>query len=297
MQIINSQKVTDAIKEINENLHLLNTIGQGSIGTVYECMNNTGHSIAVKLMEITPMIDSIVFTRIIQAALDTRPLADKVNVVKVFSAGKTENFYFICMEMIHGSTLETLVNNQHVKLDEKLKIAAEIAKILAAIHSKGIVHKDLKPSNILLDQNNTPFLNDFYLFSSTKGQILKSIPHGTPYYMSPEQTNGQLVSCLTDVYSFGVLFYELLTGAMPYANAPKNISDMIKTVHEGNIIPPSKINKHIAPQVEAIILKLLEKDPQMRYQNMGAVEADIKAYIIEKSCKKSFISKILHLFR
>lgn len=295
------EKIAQALKEINEGYELVRILGQGSVGTVYECQDAEGKKIAVKLMEISPMIDPPVFAGIIQAAQATRSLADNVNVVQVLSAGKTENYYYICMEMIEGGTLETAVQDKNMPLKQKLEIVKKVADILAAIHAKGIVHKDLKPSNILIDSNNTPYLNDFYLFHSQGGKRLSAMPHGTPYYMSPEQTGNQMVTVLTDFYSFGVLLYELLTGAMPYAADPQNIPDMINLVNEGKIIPPSRKNRKLTGKIEAIIMKLLEKDPKMRYHKMETVSKDLQACIdahpISIPYKKSFLSGLFGLFR
>lgn len=301
MQEADKERIGKALKKIDEGYELIRLVGRGSVGSVYECRDASGKHIAVKLMDITPMIDPPVFASIIQAAQATRSLADNVNVVQVLSAGKTDNFYYICMEMINGGTLETIVNDSGIPLQKKMAIAVKIAEVLAEIHSKGIVHKDLKPSNILLDSDNTPFLNDFYLFHSQSGQNFKSMPHGTPYYMSPEQTGGQMVTVLTDVYSFGVLFYELLTGTMPYAESPQNIPEMINTVNEGKIVRPSQKNSGIDRKLETVMLKLLEREPKLRYQKMETVAADIQACIdgrpISIPYSSSFISKILGLFR
>lgn len=296
------KNILNTIKEINPEYQLLRLVGEGSIGSVYECKDADNKKIAVKLMAITPMIDPRVFEGIIKVAKATNSLAKKVNVVKVISAGKTKNFYYICMDMIEGSTLEEIVNDSNIPLEKKVKIAKEVAEILAAIHAKSIVHQDLKPSNILIDKNGTPFLNDFYLFHTQRHQKFSAMPQGTPFYMSPEQTGGQRVTALTDFYSFGVLLYEMLTGSIPYEKRPKNISDMIGIVNEGKIIPPSQKNNAISPILEAIILKLLERDPKMRYQKMETLAKDLQAYLdgkpisITTHVKKSIFDKFLNYF-
>jgi eukaryotic-like serine/threonine-protein kinase len=296
-----NQKIIEALKKIGAGLQLIRLLGRGSVGTVYECETSSGNHVAIKLMEITPMMDSLVFEGIIKAALATRSLSENVNVVKVIHAGKIDDFYFIIMDMINGGTLEKVVENKNIKFENKLHIAFQIAEIIQAIHAKGIVHKDLKPSNLLIDENNTPFLNDFYLFPPEVAQKFSSMPHGTPYYMSPEQTSGHLVTALTDVYSFGILLYELLTGAMPYLDTPKNITDMITVVNEGKIIRPSKQNKKIDNKLEAVMLKLIEKDPKQRYQNMKTVASDLKACLNKQDIsipyKTSIIDDFLRFFR
>lgn len=298
---IQNEKIHEALEEISTGLQLIREVGRGSVGTVYVCEDSAGKRLAIKLMDISPMMDPLVFEGIINAALATRSLAEDVNVVKVIHAGKTKHFYYIVMEMINGGTLEDVVDDTNISFEEKLKIAVKIAKILQAIHARGIVHKDLKPSNLLVDFKNEPYLTDFYLFPPQVAKKFSSMPHGTPYYMSPEQTSGKLVTALTDMYSFGVLLYELLTGEMPYANNPKNISDMIKLVNEGEIVRPSKRNSHIDGKLEAVIYKLMNKDPKERYQNMQIVSDDLQACLnnqqISIKYKTSLKARILRFFK
>ena len=300
MLTTNNEEIIEALNSIGKGYQLIRLLGHGSVGSVYECKDSAEKHVAIKLMKINPMMDQHIFEEIIQAALATRYLSEKVNVVRVLAGGKIEDFYFILMEMINGETLETIVKDVNIPLHSKIKIAIKIADILAIIHSKGIVHKDLKPSNVLLDENNIPYLNDFYLHAKSNKNV-SFMPHGTPYYMSPEQANGQMVTALTDIYSFGVLFYELLTDSMPYEKSPHNIADMIAIVNEGKIIRPSLKNRKIERKLEAVMLKLLEKDTQKRYQTMVTVVVDIQACLSKKKLsfpyKNSIFDKFLHLFR
>ncbi|MBN1864035.1 MAG: serine/threonine protein kinase [Victivallales bacterium] len=292
--------VAALLSGIEGGLELVRTIGKGSLGTVYECADKNGTPLAVKLMQGSPMIEPDTFENIITAALKTRSISETTRVVKVISAGKIENFYYILMELFKGGTLEAVLAKNNLSIKDKVRIGAEIAKTLADIHSKGIVHNDLKPSNVLLDKDNVPYLNDFYLFVSRPSKPFSGMPQGTPYYMSPEQASGQIPAVTNDSYSFGVLLYELLTNSMPYREHPRNITEMIHVVTEGKIVRPSKKNSAINAKIEAIILKLLSRDLETRYRDMNVVASDLLASISGKQIsipyRKSMLSKVFTFF-
>lgn len=295
-----SGKIAAILKDLGSGYQLVRLLGQGSIGTVYECLDSQKQHVAVKLMEANPMVESAVFSSIIQAAVATVKIPDSVNVVKVLYAGTQHPFYYIVMDMMEGGTLETIVGNSSFSLSAKLRIAEEIAQTLAAIHKRGIVHGDLKPANILISDDNKPYLTDFYLFPARGAGAMPSMPLGTPYYMSPEQAKGAFITTASDIYSFGIMIYELLTGSMPYALKPNNIQEMVHEIMEGSINSPHKTNPEINFKLEAVIMKLLVKNPDRRYRNMTVAADDISACInnspISIPFRKTFLEKISSLF-
>ena len=272
-----NRKIVEILAKIGDGFKLSRIIGAGTVGTVCECRRSNGGVVAVKLMELTPMGTTAVFEEIIKAALATKPLNDEARVVRVFDAGKLPpSTYYIIMEMMEGGTLEDHTANVELSLEKKLGLAAKIADSIYAIHSKGIIHGDLKPSNILLSKDCEPFLNDFYLYSlSSRPTPYMSI--GTPFYMSPEQATGALITPKTDIYSFGVLLYEFVLGEMPYAVETDSIGGLIEEIRSGTIIEPSKKTNGISAKLEAVMLKLLEREPELRYTNMTIAAADIRA--------------------
>jgi len=201
---------------------------------------------------------------------------------------------------MEGGTLEKVVEDPEVSLDRKLQISSEIAHTLSEIHKRGIVHGDLKPANVLMSPENKPYLNDFYLFPSRGAGTMPSMPLGTPYYMSPEQAKGSLITTASDVYSFGIMVYELLTRKMPYIIQPDNIQGMVQEITKGNIRPPSEANPEIDNKLEAVIMKLMEKNPAKRYSQMNAVAEDITACRNNKPIsipfKLSFWEKLTSIF-
>ncbi|NOY75907.1 MAG: serine/threonine protein kinase [Kiritimatiellaeota bacterium] len=270
--------VSESLEVIDDGFELVRIIGKGTVGTVCEYRRRSDDRVvAIKLMKLTPMGTPEVFEGIIKAALATKPLADQTNVVRVFSAGKVPpNTYYIIMEMMRGGTLEEYIKRVELSLKEKLDISAKIADALYAIHFKGIIHGDLKPSNILMSAEGEPYLNDFYLYSSDSSTQIPYMSIGTPFYMSPEQASGALVTPKTDIYSFGVMLYELVTGEMPYSTGMDSINGLIEEITNGSIAPPSKRKRGVSPKLDAVILKLLEKEPDERYRDMALAASDLR---------------------
>ena len=262
-----SPDINIVLCSVGEGYESVGEIGRGSVGVVYACSPLGGETltgkVAIKLMSPSPMIDIDVFDGIIDAALATRKLTDSVAVVPVLEVGKTPDarHYYIVMKLM-DETMERLIGDGPLSFEEKCVFAAEIAKALDGIHSNGIVHGDLKPPNVLL-ADRKPFLNDFYLAPWRMGGAAAST-RGTPYYMSPEQAMGRPVTPSSDIYSLGVLLYELFTGAMPYKTEPKNLSEMIDAVVEGDMSPPSSNLKGGDRRLDGVIMELLGKDPADR---------------------------------
>jgi serine/threonine-protein kinase len=283
-----------------ENCKLGDLLGKGSVGSVFKAEALAdGKLLAVKIMETTPFIEGAMLQSIIKSGLETQNLPEKARVVKIYHTGVSGSSYYIVMEL-YKDTLENLMLEDICFMEQKLEIAFSLAETLECVHNAGIVHGDLKPSNVLLDGMMKPYLNDFYNSVDSLPANF-SMPHGTPKYMSPEQASRRLVGPGSDIYSFGVLFYELMTGRLPYAEEADSIARMLEIVQTGQIIPPSKVNKKIDGKLEAIILKLLDRE-ENRYSNMRRCVSDLKAYLngaeisIPVAVSDSFFQKIFSIF-
>ncbi|HBC86886.1 MAG TPA: hypothetical protein DCZ94_08030 [Lentisphaeria bacterium] len=256
-------------------------IGKGGIGTVYNTTDSSGRDFAIKIMQINPFLEASVLDAVIEGAVFSSRISDEcARIVKVHKAGKTPEFYYIVMDFMGGGTLERLLNDKTVSLNKKLEIGLSLSRTIECVHSKGLLHGDLKPSNILLGDEDVPYLTDFYYSTLKKNNRI--LPQGTPRYMSPEQAMGLFITTSSDIYSFGVLFYELLTGELPYETSASNIMGMIDTVSKSAIVPPSRVNKHLDDRICAILLKLLQKKPEDRYPTMRQVSSDLKLCISGK---------------
>ena len=192
-------------------------IGKGGVGSVYEATGlNDGGLVAIKLMRQNPFITPQLLSTIVDSSLATQKISSEAKVVKVLDGGCDGDIHYIVMELFRNGTLRRLIDDSGLDLKEKLRAAISIMETLELVHAQGIIHGDLKPTNLLLGDDGIPFLNDFYHFpGKAQGVGMLPLPQGTPSYMSPEQAQGQFVNFSTDIYSFGVLLYELLTGSFP----------------------------------------------------------------------------------
>ncbi|MDO9465075.1 MAG: serine/threonine-protein kinase [bacterium] len=201
------------------------------------------------------------------------------NIVEVFSLERNKKTPFITMEYIEGKTLRELLNKKRL-LDNQtiINISLDITKGLEYIHSKGIIHKDIKPKNILIT-NTTAKISDFGIASY--GLTAYSHRQGAPSYMSPEQIKGRDIDHRTDIYSLGITMYEMATGQVPF----KGSGDReILTKHLG-LKPRSikQINSEIHPNIESTIMKMLEKLPANRYQTASMLQLDLLEINMELS--------------
>src|SRR5579871_477470 len=202
------------------------------------------------------------------------------HILPLYDFGEQSPWYYLVMPYIEGGTLRDYLN-QHspLTLAEAASILEQIASALHYAHEQGVVHRDVKPSNILLRQDGYAYLVDFGLAKAFSGAVSLTgdgAMVGTPEYMAPEQSNGES-DYRSDIYSLGVILYHMLTGRVPFtAESPVAIS--LKHIQFAPP-PPSKFNRNITPAIEAVILKAMEKDPNARYQQAQEFSHDYWAAI------------------
>ena len=183
-------------------------------------------------------------------------------IVTVYDIASHEGTYYLSMEYLPGDTLQHRIRNG-LPLDESLAIARAIASALHYAHHRGIIHRDIKPQNILFRENGCPVLTDFGIAKTLGSSTIMTrtgLSLGTPRYMSPEQIRGQAVDARSDLYSFGVLFYEMLTGNAPYTAED---SFALAMMHVTAPVPELPPRLH---RFQPIINRLLDKDPSRRFQ-------------------------------
>lgn len=199
------------------------------------------------------------------------------NIVNIYDVGEDDDIYYIIMEFISGETLkEKLENSGMLPIEEALKVALEIAEGLEHAHQNQLVHCDVKPHNIMVTKTGRIKVTDFGIARAVSSATLANTGTimGSVHYFSPEQAKGLPVSAQSDIYSLGVVLYELLTGHVPF-EGDSPIAIALKHIQEAPV-PPRRNNPSIPPLVESIVLKALEKDPQNRYQSISDMIHDLK---------------------
>jgi serine/threonine-protein kinase len=199
------------------------------------------------------------------------------NVIRIHDIGETKGLQYVSMEYFPGENLKDFLRkNPHLSLMQAYQIASQICDGVEAAHRQGVVHRDLKPQNVIIDSRNQIKIIDFGLAHSAhlKGLTATGLIMGTPEYMSPEQVTGTKVDERTDIYSLGVMLYELFTGSVPFTG-DSAIAVGFKQMKDPPPEPRS-INPQLSPQVEAVILRALEKEPVRRYPSVAELKSDLE---------------------
>ena len=255
---------------------IIEEIGRGGMGRVYKA-EDTELNITVALKIIRPKYSShpVFIERFKKETLTARSISHD-NVIRIHDLGEAENIKYISMEYIKGQNLRDFIQaSGSLSIETIVNISRQVCEALVAAHKKGILHQDLKPSNIMLDNSGQAYIMDFGLARSlfTEDASIKGTITGTPQYMSPEQVEGKKLDKRSDVYALGVIMYEMVTGKLLF-DADTREEILQKQVTE-TPKPPSKINPNVPPLLQHIILKSLEKDREKRYQSAAEITTDL----------------------
>ena len=255
-------------------------LGHGGNALVYEARDEDDAPVALKIMEETPAQPAEVLRRFRREANMAKTLRRHPNIVTVYDTGESGTTHYIAMELVSGRSVIERLSQGALGIPQALDIAIDIASALQYAHERGIVHRDLKPSNVLLSEFNRPLLADFGLAreEADKGLTLSQTTIGTPHYMSPEQTMSANVDARTDIYSLGVMLYEMVTGRLPYSLTENaTMASVFDAIRSEIPKSPRKLQRRVSRNLEAVIMKLLEKEPRLRYQDMSRVRTDLEA--------------------
>lgn len=256
---------------------IIEELGRGGMGAVYRAEDTKAkEEVALKFIKPEVAADKKTIERFRNELTTTRKIAHR-NVCRMFDLGEERGAYFITMEYVPGEDLKSFIlRSKRLSIPSAISIAKQICEGLAEAHSLGIVHRDLKPGNIMIDKKGNARIMDFGIarLLKTEGITDAGIAIGTPEYMSPEQVEGMPVDPRSDIYSLGVILYEMLTGGRPF-EANSAIAYGIKHKSE---MPrnPNELNPQISEDLSLVILKCLEKEKEARYQSAGDMRNDLE---------------------
>jgi len=271
-----------AIKEI-ANYKVTNHLGKGGMGDVYQAIQAPlGRNVALKLLLNQSSADEEAVKRF-EAEARAISRLDHNNIVSLYEYGEENGIRFFAMQFIDGTTLDKALKKKgKLPLEIVMDFSKQICRGLLYAHRQGITHRDIKPHNILISRDGTCLISDFGIAQIIRESriTMTGIAVGTPEYMSPEQAKGKKLDNQTDIYSLGILLYEMLTGEPPFTG--KNpVSVAYNQVH-AMPLPPSSARKDIPKRLELIILKALKKDKKERYSSIDQMLDDLDTVVLEE---------------
>ncbi len=256
---------------------VIEELGKGGMGRVYKVFDNDiKEKIALKVLRTEIALDKETVERFSNELKLARKISHR-NVCRMFDLGKTEGTTFITMEFVAGEDMKRLIRKTgQLGAGRAVSIAKQVCAGLAEAHHLGVVHRDLKPQNIMVDEDGNARILDFGIARSLSGKRITGagVMIGTPEYMSPEQVEGKEVDQRTDIYSLGVILYEMLTGRVPFeGETPFTIGVKHKSEPPRD---PRQLNTQIPENLGRLVLKCLEKDKAKRYQTALELHADLE---------------------
>src|SRR5579863_4240894 len=262
---------------------IVGELGRGAMGVVYKATDPViGRPVAVKTIKLSEQGTGLTRSELIarfQTEARAAGLLTHHNIVVIYDAGEEDGLFYITMELVEGKSLQILIDDGHVfPLPRVLRIMEQACNALQFAHENNIVHRDIKPANIMLTGDDTVKVTDFgtakILQFGTVQQTARVM--GTPSYMSPEQVKGRAVDGRTDIFSLGVMFYEMITGEKPFPG--ESITTVIYKIVNEEPVPPRTIDPTIHPGISAAVLRALAKEPEDRYQSCRELLEDLRNY-------------------
>jgi serine/threonine-protein kinase len=255
-------------------------VGQGAMGMIYLAEDPViGRQVAIKVIQLqaglSPQEIENLKTRFEREFRSAGTLSHP-NIVTVYDVGTEGDTPFIAMEYVPGSTLEQLINEQHVlSFQEIAELIVPICSALDYAHENGVIHRDIKPANILLDRGRRPKITDFGVAKlSESGMTRTGAIVGTPWYMSPEQVTGQAVTGASDQFSVAIMTYQILTGERPFSGE-RSSTVLYKIVHQ-EPVHPHLLNPRLMDRLDDVLMRAFHKNPELRYPSCAAFAQELQ---------------------
>ncbi|HZX48943.1 MAG TPA: serine/threonine-protein kinase [Nitrospirota bacterium] len=259
---------------------ILCEIGRGSMGIVYQAQDpQIDRLVAVKVLRHDRVSSDAFVNRFLKEAKVIGRLSHP-NIVTIYDVGEEQGNIFIAMELLEGLSLSDFLRKRNFSPKEVVELGVQITETLDYAHGKGVVHRDIKPSNIIVTPDGRIKITDFGIahiedssatYQTQAGEIL-----GTPAYMSPEQITGQPVDGRTDIFSLGIILYEMITGKRPFGGEGKTLATVFNDIMQRTPQDPIKISSSVPERLSGLIMKALQKEPEKRFQTGRELASALK---------------------
>ena len=280
-------------KRLDGRYEIMEIIGVGGMAVVYKAFDNIEHkTVAVKILK-DEFLANEEFKRRFKNESKAIAVLSHPNIVKVYDVSYGEILQYIVMEYVEGITLKEYIEQQGtVDPREAIYFVTQILRALQHAHDKGIVHRDVKPQNIMLISDGTIKVTDFGIarFSRSETRTMTDGAIGSVHYISPEQAKGNVTDAKTDLYSVGVMLYEMLTGRLPFQSDNAVSVALMQLQNEPEL--PRQINPDIPQGLEQIIMKAMQKNVNDRYQSASEILVDIEAYKKNPNIKFDYLYQV-----
>ncbi|MCR5157114.1 MAG: Stk1 family PASTA domain-containing Ser/Thr kinase, partial [Butyrivibrio sp.] len=274
---------------IGDRYEVLEKIGTGGMSDVYKAKDHKlNRLVAVKVLKQEFSENENFVSKFRVEAQSTAGLMHP-NIVNVYDVGDEDGINYIVMELVDGITLKKYIEKKvRLSVKEAVSIAIQVAMGLEAAHNNNIIHRDIKPQNIMISKEGKVKVTDFGIAKAATSNTITSNVMGSVHYTSPEQARGGYSDAKSDIYSLGITLFEMLTGRVPF-NGDTTVAIAIKHIQE-ELPSPAEFNDEIPISVEKIVLKCCQKSPDRRYQNAAELISDLKRSLITPD--KDFVSLV-----
>ena len=264
---------------IADRYEILSKVGAGGMSDVYKAKDQIlNRCVAIKVLK-SEFSEDISFVTKFKAEAQSAAVLEHPNIVNIYDVGSDDGLYYIVMEYVEGITLKTYIEKKgQLSFKESVSIAIQVARGIEAAHNKEIIHRDIKPQNIMISTEGKVKVTDFGIARAASSNTISADVMGSVHYASPEQARNGFVDARSDLYSLGIVMYEMITGRVPF-DGDTTVAVAIQHLQE-EIVPPSTYASNIPVSFEQIIMKCTLKNPDRRYQTIAELLADLRRSLV-----------------